>query len=127
MAASSNSEHAMNPLYRAAIHQLFLALDLPTPNDEESVLSLQVGPHLCHLAEHPTDHLLMFTRLEGQGDAAASEQNLFSQDPCKPILGRDPESGERLLWNRQPLQLLDKYGLGVGDIITATKAAIQRK
>lgn len=87
----------MNPLYRATIHQLFLALDLPTPNDEESVLSLQVGPHLCHLAEHPTDHLLMFTRLEGQGDATASEQNLFSQDPCKPILGRDPESGERLL------------------------------
>lgn len=33
----------MNPLYRAAIHQLFLALDLPTPNDEESVLSLQVA------------------------------------------------------------------------------------
>lgn len=54
----------MNPLYRAAIHQLFLALDLPTPNDEESVLSLQLGPHLCHLAEHPTDHLLMFTRLK---------------------------------------------------------------
>lgn len=26
----------MNPLYRAAIHQLFLALDLPTPNDEEA-------------------------------------------------------------------------------------------
>ncbi|HEH9443683.1 CesT family type III secretion system chaperone [Pseudomonas aeruginosa] len=98
----------MNPLYRAAIHQLFLALDLPTPNDEESVLSLQVGPHLCHLAEHPTDHLLMFTRQEGQGDATANEQNLFSQDPCKPILGRDPESGERLLWNRQPLQLLDR-------------------
>lgn len=36
MAASSDSEHAMNPLYRAAIHQLFLALDLPTPNDEEA-------------------------------------------------------------------------------------------
>ncbi len=108
MAAFSNSEDDMNPLYRAAIHQLFLALDIPAPNDEEEVVSLQVGRHLCHLAEHPTDHLLMFTRLEGQQEAEITAQNLFSQDPCKPLLGRDPESGELVLWNRQPLQLLDR-------------------
>ena len=97
----------MNPLYRAAIHQLFLALDLPTPNDEESVLQLQVGPHLCHLAEHPTDHLLMFTRLEGQGRRYGQRAEPVQPGPLQADPGPCPESGERLLWNRQPLRLLD--------------------
>lgn len=107
MAAINYPEQDMTPLYQAAIRQLFLSLNLPNQDHEESVISLQIGAHLCHLTEHPTDYLLMFTRLE-EAQKSVTAQNLFSQDPCKPVLGYDPESGERVLWNRQPLQQLDR-------------------
>ena len=40
--------------------------------------------------------------------ALIEEQNLFSQDPCKPVLGLDPVSRERVLWSRQHLQQMDR-------------------
>ncbi|MGN5039548.1 CesT family type III secretion system chaperone [Aeromonas sp. 74A] len=98
----------MNSLYHAAIHQLFLSLSLPAPQQEESVTSLQIGELTCHLTEHPADYLLMFTRLDAATSAQAAAQNLFSQDPCKPVLGFDTESLTPVLWSRQPLQQLDR-------------------
>jgi hypothetical protein len=35
-------------------------------------------------------------------------QNLFSQDPCKPVLGFDPDDLTPVLWSRQPLQQVDR-------------------
>lgn len=81
----------MNSLYHAAIHQLFLSLSLPAPQQEESVTSLQIDELTCHLTEHPANYLLMFTRLDAATSAQAAAQNLFSQDPCKPVLGFDAE------------------------------------
>ncbi|MDF8329024.1 CesT family type III secretion system chaperone [Aeromonas salmonicida] len=98
----------MNSLYHAAIHQLFLSLSLPQPQQEESVTSLQIGELTCHLTEHPANYLLMFTRLDAATSAQAAAQNLFSQDPCKPVLGFDAESLTPVLWSRQPLQQLDR-------------------
>jgi hypothetical protein len=103
-----NLEPSMNSLYHAAIHQLFLSLSLPAPQQEESVTSLQIGELTCHLTEHPADYLLMFTRLDAATSAQAAAQNLFSQDPCKPVLGFDTESLTPVLWSRQPLQQLDR-------------------
>ena len=82
----------MNSLYHAAIHQLFLSLSLPAPQQEESVTSVQIGELTCHLTEHPANYLLMFTRLDAATSAQAAAQNLFSQDPCKPVLGFDADS-----------------------------------
>ena len=98
----------MNSLYHAAIHQLFLSLSLPAPQQEETVTSLQVGELTCHLTEHPANYLLMFTRLDAATSTQAAAQNLFSQDPCKPVLGVDAESLTPVLWSRQPLQQLDR-------------------
>lgn len=58
----------------------------------------------------------------GLGDAVAQVLSRFEPTPHEYVAVNDKfgESGK-------PLQLLDKYGLGVSDIITATKAAIQRK
>lgn len=98
----------MNSLYHAAIHQLFLSLSLPQPQQEESVTSLQIGDLTCHLTEHPANYLLMFTRLEVASGAQAAVQNLFSQDPCKPVLGFDPDDLTPVLWSRQPLQQVDR-------------------
>ena len=98
----------MNSLYHAAIHQLFLSLSLPEPQQEESVTSLQIGELTCHLTEHPANYLLMFTRLDAATSVQAAAQNLFSQDPCKPVLGFDAESLTPVLWSRQPLQQLDR-------------------
>ncbi|MDM5133685.1 CesT family type III secretion system chaperone [Aeromonas piscicola] len=98
----------MNTLYHAAIHQLFLSLSLPAPQQEDSVTSLQIGELTCHLTEHPANYLLMFTRLEAATSAQAAAQNLFSQDPCKPVLGFDSQTLNPVLWNRQPLQQLER-------------------
>ena len=98
----------MNSLYHAAIHQLFLSLSLPEPQQEESVTSLQIGELTCHLTEHPPNYQLIFTRPDAPTSAQAPAQNLFSQDPCKPVLGFDAESLTPVLWSRQPLQQLDR-------------------
>lgn len=98
----------MNSLYHAALHQLFLSLSLPMPAQEKSVTSLQIGEQTYHLTEHPANYLLMFTRLEAATSAQAAAQNLFSQDPCKPVLAFDPDSLTPVLWSRQPLQQLDR-------------------
>lgn len=98
----------MNSLYHAAIHQLFLSLYLPVPQQEESVTSLQIGELTYHLTEHPANYLLMFTRLDTATGVQASAQNLFSQDPCKPVLGFDSQTLSPVLWNRQPLQQLER-------------------
>ena len=101
----------MSTLYHAAIHQLFLSLSIPAQQDEENITSLQIGERVYHLAEHPANSLLMFTRLEEATGAQAAAQNLFSQDPCKPVLGFDPQDLAPVLWNRQPLQQLDRTGI----------------
>jgi hypothetical protein len=104
----TNLEPSMNSLYHAALHQLFLSLSLPMPVQEESVTSLQIGEQTYHLTEHPANYLLMFTRLEAATSAQAAAQNLFSQDPCKPVLAFDPDSLTPVLWSRQPLQQIDR-------------------
>jgi len=49
----------MYPCFQEVIKQLHLSLSLPVPQEIESVTSLQVGDHACHLTEHPADYILM--------------------------------------------------------------------
>lgn len=92
-----------NTNYEYTLRQLCASLNLEAPSAFESVVSLQVGTHVCNITEHPADHLLMFIELEQLGDAPTDEQNLFCQDICKPLIGTDPLTGSRILWNRQAL------------------------
>jgi Tir chaperone protein (CesT) family len=94
--------------FEEAIKQLYHSLSLSPPVTTEWVTSLQVGDHLCHLTEHPADYLLMFVPVTPAAHAMTEEQNLFSQDPCKPILGLDPVSQGRVLWSRQHLLKMDR-------------------
>ncbi|WP_252091026.1 CesT family type III secretion system chaperone [Pseudomonas sp. MWU13-3659] len=94
--------------YEYALQQLCTSLDLEAPRTFDSVVSLQVGNHVCNITEHPADQLLMFIELQPLDDAPVGEQNLFCQDLCKPILGVDPLSHSKILWNRQSLGQMDR-------------------
>lgn len=98
----------MTAHFQEAIKQLYLSLSLPPPTAIESVTSLQLDSHVCHLTEHPVGYLLMFINVTPTEHAPVEEQNLFSQDPCKPVLGLDPISQDRVLWNRQHLLQMDR-------------------
>ena len=98
----------MSVAYQYVLKQLCMALDMPEPQEFDEVTSLQVGEHVCHLTEHPTDHLLIFTRIEPTEGQQAQEQNLFSQELCKPTLGLDAETDTQVLWNRQSLLQMDR-------------------
>lgn len=95
-------------LFNETLTQLCIAVDLQPPNSVEQVISLKIGPYVCSLTEHPTDHILMFTELEPKAGAASEEQNMYCQDLCKPVIGRDPVTGMLLLWNRQPMHSIDR-------------------
>ncbi|WMI97531.1 CesT family type III secretion system chaperone [Pseudomonas chlororaphis subsp. aurantiaca] len=98
----------MTSQYQTLIKELYLSLSLPEPTIIESVTSLQLDSHVCHLTEHPADYMLMFVSVEPSGHALVDEQNLFSQDPCKPVLGLDPVGQGKVLWNRQHLMQMDR-------------------
>jgi hypothetical protein len=98
----------MSLRFEETIMQLCHSLSLSAPVTIERVTSLQVGDHLCHLTEHPADFLLMFVSVVPATHAMTEEQNLFSQDPCKPILGLDPVSQGWVLWSRQHLQQMGR-------------------
>ncbi|MNJ38347.1 CesT family type III secretion system chaperone [Pseudomonas alkylphenolica] len=98
-----NSEY-----FNKALQQLCIAIELPTPNPIEPVMSLKIGPYVCSISEHPADHLLMFMELDPKAEAAIDTQNMYCQDLCKPVLGRDPLTGMQLLWSRQSLLQLDR-------------------
>jgi hypothetical protein len=98
----------MSSQYQAVIKELYLSLSLPEPAIIEMVTSLQLDSYVCHLTEHPADYLLMFVSVAPLESAPIDEQNLFSQDPCKPVLGLDPVSQSKVLWNRQHLMQMDR-------------------
>jgi hypothetical protein len=98
----------MSDHYRYAISQLCLALNLSVPAKIEDVISLQVGDYACHLTEHPIDNLLMFISLTSIDESLVPAQNLFSQELCKPLLGVDPATGAKVLWNRLDLKQMDR-------------------
>ncbi|PXX54012.1 Tir chaperone protein (CesT) family protein [Pseudomonas sp. LAMO17WK12:I10] len=98
----------MSPHYQDIVKQLHLSLSLPAPREIEQVTSFKIGDHACHLTEHPAGYMLMFSPLTPDAHALTEEQNIFSQDPCKPVLGLDPVSRERVLWSRQHLLQLDQ-------------------
>lgn len=98
----------MTSQYQAAIRELCLSLSLPEPEIIESVTSLQLDTHVCHLTEHPADYMLMFVSVTPSAHVSVDEQNLFSQDPCKPVLGLDPVSQGKVLWSRQHLMQMDR-------------------
>lgn len=95
-------------LFHQTLTQLCIAIDLQPPNSVEQVISLKIGPYVCSLTEHPVDHILMFMELEPKVSAASEEQNMYCQDLCKPVIGRDPVTGMLLLWNRQPMHSIDR-------------------
>lgn len=90
------------------IKELYLALSLPEPDEINSVSSFQVGNQLCHVTEHPVDYMLMFVTVVPVLGALAAEQNIFSQDPCRPVLGLDPVSQSQVLWSRQSMAYMDR-------------------
>ncbi|MBP3996467.1 CesT family type III secretion system chaperone [Pseudomonas koreensis] len=94
--------------FQAAIKQLYLSLSLPAPSTIDPITSLQLDRHVCHLTEHPVGYLLMFVSVTPDEHAPIEEQNLFSQDICKPVLGFDTVSQGRVLWSRQPLLQMDR-------------------
>jgi len=99
----------MSTAYLRVIEHLLTRLSIAQPDTIDSVTSLQLDEFTCHLTEHPTDHLLMFTSITPALEAPIDEQNLFCQDLCKPLLGRDPLSQEQILWSRQPLFQMEHH------------------
>ncbi|PNQ53883.1 CesT family type III secretion system chaperone [Vibrio sagamiensis] len=96
----------MNKQYIKAIEMLCLKLDLDTPQNIDEITSLKVGEQECHITEHPSGRLLMFSNINNLNmDKAQNflEMNIFSQEEQKPVIGIDKDTGEFILWNQQPL------------------------
>ncbi|MFK7606635.1 MULTISPECIES: CesT family type III secretion system chaperone [unclassified Pseudomonas] len=94
--------------YETLMIELNVALSLPKPEYIQSVSSFRIGEDVFHVTEHPADYVLMFATVEPSEDAPVIEQNIFSQDPCRPVLGKEPQSNSYILWNRQPIAQLGR-------------------
>ncbi len=108
-------EKNMSTPFQHAVVELCQSLSLPPPDQmDDSLFTLQVGEHAVHLSEQPARQLLMFCCLspqQAQADASPLRQNLFSDDPLKPVIGQSAHSQDWVLWNRQPLAHCDAAAL----------------
>ncbi|GEM77692.1 CesT family type III secretion system chaperone [Vibrio sagamiensis] len=104
----------MNKQYIKAIEMLCLKCGLEVPKKISEITSLKVGEQECHITEHPTGRLLMFSSLDQitpQNFHILLEVSIFSQEEKKPIVGFDSEKDAFVLWNHQPIVQADCHTL----------------
>ncbi|HGO5303942.1 CesT family type III secretion system chaperone [Vibrio harveyi] len=78
-------------------------------------MSIKVGNQECHIIEHPSGRLPVFSnlgKLNTNNYQAFLEISMLSQDEKKPIVGFDNKSNNNIIiWNYQYLLQVERHSL----------------
>lgn len=100
----------MTMSFSKASEDLWHSLGLESPTPIDGVLGLEVSEQVIHVTEQPSGYLLMFGHLEAlppDDEQTILQENLFDENPNRPIAARAILDGSWIFWNRQTLALCD--------------------
>ena len=100
--------------YEHVIEMLCEAIGLPQPSTKSDITSIKIGEQECHITEHPSGRLLMFSSVGTYQNVdlkTALEMAMFCQDESHPVVGYDERSDNVFIWSQQPMDKADKQTL----------------
>ena len=101
----------MTDLFKATIETLTACIGLSKPDPDKEIISLKIDEQECHITEHPTGYLLMFSSLgtlEENSSVNLLNMSMFNQEPKAPVIGYDQENNHVILWSRQSLNEVNR-------------------
>ena len=103
-----------NKEFVSAIENLHLLLSITQPLKVDEVVSFLLDGQEINITESPAGKLLMFANLPKEFSPTAevfSQQNMFSQNATKPVLGKDEKTQSWVLWSRADINHADALSL----------------
>ena len=98
----------------SVVENLHLLLSITKPLKVEEVVSFLLDGQEINITEYPLGKLLMFANLPKEFSPTAedfSQQNMFSQNATKPVLGKDEKTKSWVLWSRSDINHADALSL----------------